>query len=234
MFFFSVFVAAVCTAFWDVFFVISAFCCESLLHFSRFFVRKSIQQVFHRFVNEQESPNGISELLEILGRYPFWLLKLPITVPRIYSLLSPWGHFSLSCSCFRSFMGLLLCTRASICASQSQRTFCFNACVCSVDRQWCADYVCVIVWLRKYSCKKPLARYTYTDIDTSWVFAWFANMCLRRQCACACLGQGMLLCVYGAPSSVAQFTVPLVPPFIQAACTYFISELSLRCLFQRH
>ncbi|CDJ60947.1 serine/threonine protein phosphatase 2A B56 delta subunit, putative [Eimeria maxima] len=33
----------------------------------RFFVRKSIQQVFHRFVNEQESPNGISELLEILG-----------------------------------------------------------------------------------------------------------------------------------------------------------------------
>ncbi|CDI76386.1 serine/threonine protein phosphatase 2A B56 delta subunit, putative [Eimeria acervulina] len=33
----------------------------------RFFVRKSIQQVFHRFLNEQESPNGISELLEILG-----------------------------------------------------------------------------------------------------------------------------------------------------------------------
>lgn len=33
----------------------------------RFFVRKSIQQVFHRFVYEHESPNGISELLEILG-----------------------------------------------------------------------------------------------------------------------------------------------------------------------
>ncbi|OEH76847.1 serine threonine protein phosphatase 2a b56 delta [Cyclospora cayetanensis] len=33
----------------------------------QFFVRKSIQQVFHRFVYEQESPNGISELLEILG-----------------------------------------------------------------------------------------------------------------------------------------------------------------------
>lgn len=148
MFLFSVFLAAVCTAqriFWRVFFLISAFCCASHLPICRFFVRKSIQQVFHRFVNEQESPNGISELLEILGRYLLWLLKLPIIVPCINSLPSPWEHFPLPWSCFRSFMGLLLCTSASFCVPQSQRTFCFNARACSLDRQWCADYVCLVV-----------------------------------------------------------------------------------------
>ncbi|PFH38303.1 protein phosphatase 2a regulatory b subunit (b56 family) protein [Besnoitia besnoiti] len=33
----------------------------------RLFIRKSIQQVFFRFIYEDESPNGISEFLEILG-----------------------------------------------------------------------------------------------------------------------------------------------------------------------